>query len=789
MESTVRGLTGAQVKELTLTYGPNEIQEKKPSMLVHILRAFLAPASLMLVVASGLSFFINRAFDGCFILALLLLNVGISFWHEHKADTALDELRKKLAVAARVLRDGKWSSVPSRELVPGDWVECGLGSLVPADLHIDEANNLQINEAVLTGESLPKEKKVGDTAYSGSVVMTGKLRGVVTATGNKAFFGKIATSASGVKRRSTMERDILAISRFLIVASLIAVVILTTVFIMSGQPVADILLLDLSLLIAGIPISLPTVMTLIVSIGALEVAKENALVRRLASLEDFANVTLLLTDKTGTLTKNQISAERVHVYGSYDEHMLLSLAGAASEGDAASAIEKAIIARTASLQNDKQAEFLEYTPADSVRKRTTALVRLGDKRYLVSMGMPPILQQFSHIAAGKEDDLAHDLAQAAEEGARGIAVAVKENPSGIDDEKDMQLAGVIVLSDPLRDDAAETLAYLRSEGVKTIMVTGDTKETASHVSKMLGMLGGTRTPKEGDIEALSTSEIEETSVFAEVLPDDKLALIGRAQKDFIVAMAGDGVNDLPAVHSADVGMAVESAVDALKGTADIVFLAPGISVMRTSLIEARKIFFRLYNYSIYRISESFRLVVTVLLLGLIIKGFPLTPVQIILLAFLNDIPIITMAFDRVKRTDRPAELKPKDRFVMGALFGLVGVCNSMLLYFLLAFLHAPLSIIQTAFFLKLTVSGHMLIYVAHTRDRWWRFLPARSIIVATTLTQLFATGLAIFGIFVSPIPVALALFIWVWSFGWMQVTELTKVFEERLTGQPTVKRT
>ena len=267
------------------------------------------------------------------------------------------------------------------------------------------------------------------------------------------------------------------------------------------------------------------------------------------------------------------------------------------------------------------------------------------------------------------------------------------------------------------------------------------------------------------------------------MPEDKLKLIERAQKDFTVAMAGDGVNDLPAVRRADVGIAVAKAVDALKGTADIVLLAPGIGVMQTALVEARKIFFRLYNYSIYRISESFRLIVTALVFGLIIKGFPLTPVQIILLAFLNDIPIITLAFDRVKRTDRPADLKPRERFTLGTLFGLVGVANSVLLYFFMAdVFHVPLAIIQTAFFLKLTVSGHMLIYVAHTKERWWRFLPARSVIAATTLTQVCATALALFGIFVAPISLGLVVFVWLWAFFWMQVSEGMKIIESRFNG-------
>lgn len=775
------GISSAEAERLFAQYGPNEIKEKRSNGLTLLLRALVAPASLMLIAASVLSFIIGRAFDGWFILVLLILNVGISLWHERKADRALEVLRAKLRIKARVLRDGTWHSIESRMLVPSDYIECNVGDLVPSDMRIAEANNAQINEAVLTGESLPKEKKPGDTAYSGSVVITGMLRGEVIATGSEAYFGKIAAMAHGEKRRSSMETDILSVSRYLIVASLIAIAILTTIFTLDGQPLADTLLLDISLLIAGIPISLPTIMTLIVSLGAVSLAQKQALVRRLASLEDFANVTLLLTDKTGTLTENKMSVEQVRTYGSYDERTLLRLAGFAASPNETSLIDQAITRRSADVMRENRVDVRAYTPADSVRKRTTTLLVLDGSPYLVSMGTPPVLAGFTHMDPAQESEYVQDISDATRAGSRVVAVAVKQKPGGLDDEQDMTLAGLFVLSDPLRTDAAETLVFLKKEGVNTIMVTGDTKETASHVAAMLGMSGTTERAADRDIANLSFQTIACTSVFAEVLPDDKLKLIERAQKDFTVAMAGDGVNDLPAVRRADVGLAVESAVDALKGTADIVLLAPGIGVMQTALVEARKIYFRLYNYSVYRISESLRLIITALVLGLIIKGFPLTPVQIILLAFLNDIPIITLAFDRVKRSDRPADLKPKERFTLGTLYGLVGVANSVLLYFFMAdVLDAPLATIQTVFFLKLTVSGHMLIYVAHTKERWWRFLPAWSVIIATTLTQLCATFLAVFGIFVTPISLGFVVLVWVWAFGWMQVSEGMKLLNAKM---------
>ena len=736
----------------------------------------------MLLVAAALSLYIGQRFDGFFILALLVLNVGMTLWHTRKADTALRALKAQLSVEAKVMRDGVWKKVPSRELVLGDVIECSVGALVTADACVDTAVNLEINEAVLTGESLPKEKHEGDTAYSGSVVVTGTFTGTVTATGNAAFFGKIASSGKEGKRKSSMERDILSISRFLIVVSLIAVAILTIIFVLDGQPLADILILDLSLLIAGIPVSLPTVMTLIISIGALAVAAEKALVRRLSSLEDFANVTLLLTDKTGTLTENKISVEHIQPYEPFSEDDVRAYASMAAE-PGSTTIDYAIVA--AGRAGAAPHQVLQTIPADSTRKRTTALIERDGIRYLVSIGTPPVIKSLCIPFDGLAETVHCDTEDAAKDGSRAIAVAIKKAPAGIEDEHGMSLVGMLVLADPLRADARETLRFLKREGVRAIMVTGDTKETAVHVAATLGLTGTIVRTKDLDLTNLPADIFATTAAFAEVSPEDKLALVTAAQKRYTVAATGDGVNDLPAVRKADVGIAVANAVDALKGTADIVLLDSGISVMQTALTEARKIFFRLYNYSVYRISESFRLIVTAFVLGLIIKGFPLTAVQIILLAFLNDIPIITLAFDRVKRADRPAELAPRERFTLGTLFGLVGVANSLIMYFLLAdVFHLPLAIIQTAFFLKLTVSGHMLIYVAHTKERWWRFLPAKSIIWATSLTQLAATGLAVFGLFVTAIPLWLAAIVWLWAFFWMQVGELMKTIETKFDSGP-----
>lgn len=777
------GLTTAEYQLRLQHYGPNRLEEHRQKLLVKILKWFVSPIALMLIAAAALSLIVGRVPDALFIGILILLNIGISFWHEHKADTAIEELRSKLSVQVRVFRDSAWSEVGAETLVPGDVIECSVGDLVPADASVIESKNVLINESVVTGESMPKEKEVGATLYSGSVVATGTLQAEVTKTGNATYFGSIVQSSTPIVRRSSLERDILSISRYLMTASLAAVVLLTLVLLVEHKALIDILLLDLSLLIAGLPVSLPTVMTLIISTGALLLARKQALVRRLAALEDLANVDLLLTDKTGTLTESDITVEKVQAYAPWTESDVIAFAAAGASQNPRNLLDHAIIecAKSRSIEIRK---LISSTPADSSRKRTTALVEWSGKTYVVSSGTPPVIKGLATEYAKSFDG---DVENASKEGSRVIAVALRSDAHDETDEHDMQLAGIIVLSDPLRADAADVLRFLGSEGIAVKMVTGDTTTTARRIAAELGLQGEVLDCRERNvISGISNDVFNGAGTFAEVLPEDKLALVKVARSGGrTIAVTGDGVNDLPALRNADVGIAVANAVDALKGTADIVLLSHGISVIRDALIEARNIFARLSSYATYRISESFRLVITVLVLGFLYANFPLTPVQLLLLALLNDIPIISLAFNRVKRGTRPANLHSKERFVLGTMFGLVGVANSLLLFFFMtSVLHLPWTLIQAAFFLKLAVSGHMLIYVAHTKERWWRFLPSGTVIAATTITQLTATLLVFFGVVVPALSLPLILFVWIWAFFWMQISELVKPFQYLFLPKP-----
>ena len=768
-------------------FGLNDVEERKSGLIKKFLATFYSPISLMLLGAAFLSRLNGKIFDFYFILGLYLINYSIQKWQEFKADKAIKELQKKLSFDVSTLRDGKWVFVSAKNLVIGDHVRLGLGSIIPADAIIIFSKNLSVNEAVLTGESMPKEKKTGDKIFSGSFIATGSLEAEIAATGRNTRFGKTIFSIEQSSEKSILEKDILSISRFLTIISLGAVLILTFVFLFfKGASWGDVLTLDLSLIIAGIPIALPVVMTIILSIGASGLAKKMVIVRRLSALQDLANVNLLLTDKTGTLTKNEIRVVNTISYQKkFSTNDIIEFASYAASADTPDAIDLAIIKKFEETGRPAAvSEILNFIPYDSERKRSTALVRKNGEEFLISIGAPQIIKSLADFESPDiVENFEKNIKEAADAGFRVLALAIKKSDS---QEKHMKIAGLFYLADPLDENSKEVISFMKENGIAVKMVTGDNKIIAERIARELELSGKILSAQETknfyENENVFRDEADNIAVFSEIMPEDKYRLVKAFREKNVVASTGDGVNDLPALKIANVGIAVSGAVSALKSLADIVLLGQGLSVIKDAILESRKIFVRLYNYSVYRISESFRLIVTIFILGLWYGFYPLEPLQLILLAFLNDIPIISLAVDRVKISSKPSEIKSKERLGLSLLFGLVGVLNSILMFLVvLKFLHFPLPIIQTMFFLKLTVSGHSLIFVSHTKERWYKFLPSKEVVLATVITQIIATALAVSG-FLMPAKISLLLagFVWLWALLWMQISELMKGLQAEL---------
>jgi H+-transporting ATPase len=563
------------------------------------------------------------------------------------------------------------------------------------------------------------------------------------------------------------------------VLALVAAVILSLFLLMQQESIFEILTLDLSIVIAGIPISLPTVMTLIISVGISRLAKEGIVTRKISSLENLANVNLLLTDKTGTLTEDKIKVVGLHPAGDLDEAKMLIYAEVANtndEGGISTALAEEIAGRDITLPEH---DIKDFIPHDSERKRSTAHGQYADQEMVFSLGAPQVVLDLCTLSEAEKERIEGEVENYAANGYRALALSFATG----DKEEGMTFGGVILFSDTLRRDAAATIRFMRQHGVAVKMVTGDNHAIAARVAEELAMDGKvwSRGKHEIELAKLPRAEFTATAVFAEVLPAEKYELVEQAKKHYAVAVTGDGVNDIPPVRAADVGIAVKSAVDALKQAADIVINRSGLHVITKAILEARNIFARLTAYSVYRISESVRVIFSLLVLALLYTTLPIQPIQLILLALVNDIPIISLAFNRTEPSQLPSVLHSKQKFVLGSVFGALGLLSSILFVIIArSWLSLDWAVIQTLFFLKLSVSGHLLIYVAHTKHRWWKYLPSRPVIVATTLTQMFASLIAFFGFLMAPISLGLIGFVWLWSLLWMQVSELAKFLEPGL---------
>lgn len=765
-----RGLSEDEAASRLKQHGFNDIEEKKRNPLLELVSRFAQPTSLMMELALLFSILTGRAYDAYSIAFLLVMNVGISFYHEYRSENAIEKLREKLAIQTKVIRDGKEQRIDSKLIVPGDCVILERGNIVPADAKVLESENLTLDESMLTGESFPKEKREGQTLYSTSIVKTGKVICEVTGTGNRTFFGHTIKLIETGAKQSIIEKDVINIAKFLMAAGVFTMVVLTISLLYQNKSLLDLAELDVSIAIASFPVALPTVIALVTSISVYNLSKKQIIVRRISSIEDLSNVNLLLSDKTGTLTENEISIARVIPFQG-TEQSVLKLAYACSDEQSEDLIDAAVIMKAKEMKIRKDFTIDSYTPATSETKRAESKARIKGKPVYIIKGAPQVVAASCALTAQQKKELAKDVEDYAKQGYRVIAVAHKQG-------KRCRFDGILLLLDLPREEAKGSIRFLAEHGITTKMLTGDNSFIGKKIGEIVGV--GTRVITRAGLSKISLDLFGKYDVFAELYPEDKYNLVKAAKQRYVVAVTGDGVNDIPAIKEADIGIAVSTATDATKGACDVALLSPGISVIKDALLESREIFEKVRYYTIYRISESLRIILTILVIGLWIKDYPLTPLQIILLSVLNDIPIISIAFDRVQIPKIPAKLNFGRRTGIASSLGLVGIINSVLFVWLaLNVFHLDVSHIETAFFLKLSIGGHLLLLVARTKDRWFKFLPSK-ILTATILgTQLVATMLAYFGILMPALPLPMILFMWGYAFFWMQVSDQVKLLTSR----------
>jgi H+-transporting ATPase len=784
LEASADGLSQTEAQRRLAQYGYNEIAEKHVNPFLKFLSYFWGPIPWMIEGAVVLSALVKHWPDFFIILILLLANAVVGFWEEYQAGNAIAALKAKLAIAARVRRDGKWTSVAARELVPGDVIRLRLGDIVPADAKLSDGDPVEVDQSALTGESLPVTRASGEAVYSGSIIRQGEIGALVYATGARTYFGKTAQLVQEAHTVSHFQRAVLKIGNYLIMLAVALVVLILAVALFRGDRMITTLQFALVLTVAAIPVAMPTVLSVTMAVGARLLAKKDAIVSRLAAIEEMAGMDVLCSDKTGTLTQNKLTlGEPFSVEGVSKDQVILG-AALASRAENQDSIDAAVLGGLKSDTALKNYEVVHFQPFDPVHKRTEATVRGADGRtFKVTKGAPQVI-----IALAANADVIRTAVEAAidEFAARGFRSLGVARAEGEGDGR-WRFLGVLPLFDPPRDDSKETIATARQMGVNVKMVTGDQVAIARETAKQLGLganildAGGFGDIKHHESAQLAES-IQGADGFAQVFPEHKFHIVDvLQQRGHIVGMTGDGVNDAPALKKADCGIAVSAATDAARAAAAIVLMTPGLSVIIDAIKESRKIFQRMNSYAVYRIAETIRVLMFMTLSILVFNFYPVTAVMIVLLALLNDGAILSIAYDRVRYMNKPEAWNMRLVLGIATVLGTAGVIASFGLFYLgERVFHLSRPVIQTLMYLKLSVAGHLTIFITRTRGPFWSMRPARILLAAVFGTQAIATIFAVYGILMTPIGWHLAFLVWVYALAWFLVNDRVKLLAYRV---------
>ncbi|HEX6294133.1 MAG TPA: plasma-membrane proton-efflux P-type ATPase [Nitrososphaeraceae archaeon] len=781
LSSSEKGLSSVAAKERLQKYGYNEIQERKVSSVKKFLGYFWSPISWMIEAAAIISAVISHWEDFWIIIVLLLLNAIVAFLQEHKADDAVNLLKQRLAVKTHVMRDGSWIELAARDLVPGDVVRIRLGDIVPADVKLFDGDYLLIDQSALTGESLPVEKHVSEDAYSGSIVQKGEMTALVAETGTNTYFGKTAKLVEETKTKSHFQKAVINIGDYLIAFAIALIVLVFLVAMFRQESLLITLQFSLVLLIAAIPVALPAVLSVTMAVGATMLAKKQAIVSKLVAIEEMAGVDILCSDKTGTITKNKLSVAQVEAFDQYTEADVILYATLTSREEDNDPIDNSIIARCKSLKIfetiNTSYKLSSFKPFDPVAKRAeaTTLDQKSGTIFKVSKGAPQVILSLSCNKKEISSKVQTSIDAFADKGFRSLGVT-KTDTKG-----NWEFVGIIALSDPPREDSKQTIKTAQSMGVKVKMITGDHIAIAKEIGREVDL--GTNIIEASsildNIENIRKAEkiVEETDGFAQVFPEQKYHIVELLQeKGHIVGMTGDGVNDAPALKKADIGIAVEGATDAAKSAAGVVLTQPGLSVIIDTIKESRKIFQRMTNYAIYRIGETIRILLFLTLSIIIFNFYPITPLMIVLLAILNDMPIMTIAYDNVRHSAQPERWNMRTVLGIATTLGIIGVASTfILLYIGKDIFQLDSSMLQSLIYLKLSIAGHLFLFVARTRHHFWSIKPGIPLFLAVVGTQIIATLITVYGILLPAIGWQLAVFVWIYSLIWFLISDFLKL--------------
>ena len=736
-----KGLTSDEARGRRAKDGPNSMPDTSAHPLRDALAKFWAPVPWLLEASIVLELVLHKNYEALVIAALLVFNAALSFFQEGRAQATLAALKSRLALNASVQRDGAWKTVPAAELVCGDLVKLSLGGVVAADVHLT-GGSVELDQSMLTGESLPIEAGAGVDTYAGALVRRGEATAVVTATGARTKFGRTAELVCTAHVVSTQQKAVLKIVRNLAIFNGSLILAMGVYAYFHAMPWSEMVPLLLTSVLAAIPVALPATFTLAAAIGARALAKLGVLPTRLSAVDEAASIDVLCSDKTGTLTLNALSVTSIRPLPGFDEAHVLGLAALASSEGGQDPVDAAIRSAASKKPAQDLPKLVTFVPFDPAKKTSeaTATDAKGAAERIVKGAFTAVvaLTASSPAAAAIVDDLE-------KQGFRVLAVAAGPSAS-------LQFIGMIALSDPPRSDSSSLISELHALGVATVMVTGDAPATAAIVARDVGLTGPV-CPSGKLPEGIKP---EDFAVFASIMPEGKYDLVKAFQKSgHTVGMCGDGANDAPALRQAQIGIAVSTATDVAKSAAGVVLTEAGLGGIVAAVKEGRITFQRILTYTLNSVMKK---IVQVLLLavGLVITGHAvLTPMLMILLMITGDFLTMSLTTDRVEPSKMPNSWNIGRITAAGVIFGACFLAFSTAILLVGKFeLHLGIEALQTLSVVGIVFGSQATTYVIRGRQHLWGLRPSSMLVLSSVADVLIIPALAIYGIAMAPLPLA-----------------------------------
>jgi len=757
-----QGLSSDEARTQLEKDGPNAMPDTSAHPLRNALAKFWAPVPWLLEASIVLETVLHKYYEAGVIAALLLFNAALAYFQESRAQATLAALKSRLALNASVQRDGEWKTVPAAELVCGDLVKLSLGGVVAADVHLT-SGSVELDQSMLTGESLPIDAGSGTDSFAGALVRRGEATAIVTATGTRTKFGRTAELVRTAHVVSTQQKAVLKIVRNLAIFNSILILSMGVYAYTHAMRWGEIIPLLLTSVLAAIPVALPATFTLAAAIGARALAKQGVLPTRLSAVDEAASIDVLCSDKTGTLTRNQLTVTSVRQLPGFDEAHVLGMAAlASSEGgqDSVDAAIRSAASKKPAQDLPKLATFVPFDPAKKTSEATATDAK-GTAERIIKGAYTAVVALTTPTPAA-----AAIVEELERHGFRVLAVASGPTASP-------QIIGLIALSDPPRTDSISLISELSGLGVRTVMVTGDAPATAAIVAHDVGLIGPVCPP--GKLpEGIKP---EDFAVFASILPEGKYDLVKAFQKSgHTVGMCGDGANDAPALRQAQIGIAVSSATDVAKSAAGVVLTESGLGGIVAAVKEGRVTFQRVLTYTLNSVMKKI-LQVLILAVGLVMTGHAvLTPMLMVIVMISGDFLAMSLTTDRVTPTKMPNSWQIGRITTAGVIFG---VCFLGFSTAILAFgdfqMHLGIEALQTLSVVGIVFGSQATTYVIRGRQHLWGLRPSIWLVLSSVADVLIISTLATFGIAMAPLPIAVIAIVFLAAIAFGAILDVVKI--------------